>query len=263
MPGLKVIRAAMESDGDAWAAALGAGLWREKARVLKRDGGTVVYRVRLLDRDVVIKCWAMGPKARLQALIGGTRGMRQWRGAASLRKCGVATAWTWALLRGSLDGQRVECLVMEALQGKTVLQRLADGDLSVKQQHAVARALGEQVSGLAHQQVFNRDHKPSNLILVDPGKSVSIAVIDCVDIQRGRFGPEEMLSSLLIESLGVGLRPRLAIRMRVAHACTRQPPESFAGGHRHWLRQVWRKVEAIVRDHGDPTPHVSPLDAAL
>jgi tRNA A-37 threonylcarbamoyl transferase component Bud32 len=260
MPEFRVVQAALEADGRAWAEALAGGAWRAKARRLKHDGATTVYRARLLDRDVVIKSWRLGPTARLQSLFGATRAQRHWRGAALLRKAGIPTAWTWALLRGRLDGAPTECLVMEAVPGKSVLHRLADNDLSIRQQHAVAAALGAQIASLAKNLLYNRDHKPSNLILTDPGPaSVAISVIDCVDIRRGQFWPDEMLASLLIETLGVGLAPRLALRMRVAHASTRNVPEHLSHGQRAWLRETWRSASKLVRDHGDPTPRVNPL----
>lgn len=262
MPAFKVIKAALQADGNAWASALAGGLWRQKARILKRDGAFIVYRARLLERDVVIKLWPMTPKARLQALFANTRSLRHWRGAARLRKCGIPTAWTWAALRGTLDGRPAECLVMEALRGRTALQHLADNNLTIREQHAVAEAIGRQIAQLAAAMLFNRDHKPSNLIVTDtaPG-SAAVAVIDCVDIRRGQFRPDRMMAMLLIEALGVGLRPRLAIRMRIAHACTRAVPENFEGGPRQWLRDAWHRTDRLVRAHGDPTPRINPLGA--
>lgn len=257
MPGLRVIRAALASDGAAWAGALSGGAWLSRARVLKRDGATTVYRARLLEREVVIKCWELAPKARLQALIGNTRGLRHWRGAARLRKAGIATAWTWALLRGPDAGKAVEFLVMEALPGRTLLQHLADGDLTVGEEHALAKAVGAQIALMARHALHNRDHKPSNLIVTDPSRA-AVAVIDCVAIGR-HFRPDRMLASLVIEPRGIGRPPRRSLMMRTVLACIADAPAVFDAGPKRWRNEVWGLASRVVQDHGDPTPRVNPL----
>jgi tRNA A-37 threonylcarbamoyl transferase component Bud32 len=257
MANFRVIKAALVADGEAWASALAEGRWQRAARVLKRDGRTTVYRTRLLEREVVIKCWELGRKARLQAVFGATHGMRHWRGAARLRKAGIATAWTWALLRGKQGTGPVEILVMEALPGKTILQHLADRDLSVREEHALAAAVGAQIALMARHALHNRDHKPSNLIVTNPPLA-AVAVIDCVGIGR-RFRLDRMLASLVIEPSGVGHRPRRTLMMRTVRACIADAPEIFAGGSRRWRKEVWRLVSRVVQNHGDPTPRVDPL----
>lgn len=279
MPSLRAIRAALESEGDAWAAAIAAGAWRRGSLLLKRDGGTSVHRARILGREVVVKVWELGPKARLQAALGDTHALRHWRGAARLRKAGIATAWTWALLRGRLEGRSVEVLVMEALHGKTVLQHLADDDLSVRDQHALARAVGRYIVTMERHNLFNRDSKPSNLIATpDAGGEPVVAVIDCVAIRRFRhsYGPlamllfrrglrripsNRMLASLVIEPLGSGLLPRRALMMRVLRAL----PDIAPAGRDLWCRvrrSQWTEVSTMVQAHGDPTPRVNPLSSS-
>lgn len=146
---------------------------------------------------------------------------------------------------------------MEALPGKSILQHLADRDLTTRQEHAVAAAIGSDIALLARHVLQNRDHKPSNLILTNPAKP-AIAIIDCVAIRRG-IRADRMLASLVIEPSGVGLRPRRALMMRVIRECARNAPDILEGGHRRWVRELWRRVAAIVQAHGDPTPRVNPL----
>lgn len=277
MPALRVIRTALEADGRAWAAALADGQWRQKARVLKRDGGTVVYRTRLLDREVVVKCWDMTTKSRVQSLLGNTRGLRHWRGAARLRKCGVATAWTWALLRGDDEGRRVESLVMEALSGRSLLQHMADRDLTVPEEHAVTAAVARDVARLLHRGLYNRDHKPSNLIVVDPARSAAkVAVVDCLAIStvgllKGQEPGLQMFTSLMLEPIGVGHPPRRTLILRFLTVLLEElellkfgpslelSSRSARRDRRRAIPGLIRQVEARIRDHGDPTPRVNPL----
>src|SRR4029079_3031733 len=114
-------------------------------------------------------------------------------------------------------------LIMEALPGKTILQHLADNDLTARQQHAVARALGQQAAALMHHKHYNRDPKPSNqIVTVLTDRAATVALIDCVGIKRNLWfdsdEPIPMLPRMLIEALGVGLRPRRTLVMRALRA---------------------------------------------
>jgi hypothetical protein len=257
--------------GDAaWAGAIAdARAWS----VLKEDGGSSVLVGEARGRRVVVKCHApSGIAGRAKAAAGVSRLRRQWRGALWLRGRGFGTAAPLALLRGRGASGVVECLVMEAVEGPTVLEVLArlggrragsgrdDGASPpwVRGQHALARALGEQVARLCRSGRYNRDHKASNLIVTRlDRRCAEIAIIDSVAIRRRTALSGDvaarMLASLVIEPTGVGCPPRRALLMRGARACA----DALADGRS--ARELWRRAEAIVRRHGDPRPRVDPL----
>ncbi len=257
---LRPIRTAPGEDGRAWAAALSDPAWESNATLLKRDTTTTVHRATLRGREVVIKTWRLSAGAKLKSLLASSRAHRHWRGAAWLAAHGFRTATCYALLRNP----GTEVLIMEALPGKSVLHHLADRDLTVRQQHALAAELGRVVArfrarsdwrGHAH----NRDHKPSNLIAtsLDPPQ---VAIIDCVAIRHDWFDsdqPFRMLADLLIEPLGVGHPPRRTLMMRALLAYFREL--DTAPDRAKALRHFWQEVTDTIRAHGDPTPRVNPL----
>ncbi len=165
-----------------------------------------------------MKCWQLTVAGRLKSFLRCSRAFRHWRGAAWLAEHGFRTAACYSLLRGRVTwrgpGIDKEILIMEALPGKSVLHHLADRDLGVGQEHALARALGRMLADLARAGAYNRDGKPSNLIVTrtDPPE---IAVIDCVAIRaaRGASMPlERSAARLLIEPRGVGCPVRRGAR---------------------------------------------------
>lgn len=260
-----------------FAAKEAAGAWRTAlaefdettATVLKREGGSAVYRSRMVGRDVVVKVRELaGLKERVKQWTGSTRGLRHWRGADLLKTLGVATARPLALAieRGALGAR--EWLVLELLPGKTLLQHIADRDLTVKQEHEAARRVGRQVSQLSKGGHFNRDHKPSNIILMPGPDGLSPAIIDCVGLRRGSDQSQRMLHGLAVEPMGLGILPRRTLLARVIQAVVNEDfedfdlPESAAAirvakaAARHAYRDL---VVQSLKDHGDPTPRTNPL----
>jgi tRNA A-37 threonylcarbamoyl transferase component Bud32 len=265
MARLVIQRTARGEDPVAWRAALEA-FDRSRATVLKREGGNAVYRARVMGREVVIKVReSRGLKELLKRWAGSSRGARHWRGAAWLIEHGILTARPFAL---ATDGAR-EWLVLEALKGKTLLQHIADRDLTVKEEHEVARRLGRQMSDISLTDRFNRDHKPSNIILVRGTGGYSPAVIDCVAIRRGLQNSWRMMHALAVEPLGLGILPRRALRARVIYEFCRawfegeweRAPGDGRRRARLNRRMEWRILEGSLRKHGDPVPRVNPLDA--
>lgn len=244
--------------------------------MLKRDGGTSVYRAKLLEREVVLKSWEVRTIGdRLKAFARMSRADRHWRGAEWLLQHGLETADPFALVEERRRGGRRIWLVMAALRGKTVLQHLADGDLSVRQEHAVARELARIRQVMIAAGRFNRDFKPSNLIVTDarPGR-IRIATIDCVAIRRIPRGDDQaalrMDASLFIEPLGVGRPPRAALACRFlvsvyeASLSPRGVPESIVENVRAtkpW-KSSWARARDFIVAHGDPTPRINPLAPA-
>ncbi len=221
---------------------------------LKIDGDTAVWRCRLLERDVVLKCWTLRSASdRVKNALRAGRADRHWRNAAWLYRRGIGTAKCVALATDRSTPAR-RWLVMEHVPGATLLEELASA--SVRRQHQIARAAGGQLAEFAARGVYNRDHKPSNLIVREACGDTDLSVLDCVAIRRGRR-PERMMASLLIEPAGCGVPVRAALAMRALR--------EFVGASweiPHWRRdrhRLWHAVADMVRAHGDPTPRVNPL----
>jgi tRNA A-37 threonylcarbamoyl transferase component Bud32 len=243
-----------------WADAL-ASFNPSEAQLLKQDSGTAVYRTTMLALAVVIKRWDLtGPAARLKSLLGASRAHRHWRGADRLLKNNISTAQPYVLARSG----RAQWLVMQALEGKTLLEHMRDQDLSVKQSHALARDIGRQLADFDLAMVYNRDHKPSNLIVVGDQAQRSVAVIDTVAIRKG-LDHARMMASLLIEPTGCQLRVRSALAMRVLRSyyderkTARASDDDTPRRMREYRSYTWKQVRRLIARHGDPTPRVDPL----
>lgn len=260
----------------AWARAI-AEFDEAKPKLIKQDGPVTIWRANLLAHDVAVKRWLLRtPSDRAKASARRSRADRQWHGARWLAAHGLRTASPIAVLadRDSL------WLITEWLDGPTVLDRLAaPPDDTGPDLPAVAESLGSQVAQLINQGRFNRDHKPSNLILLrararrTPGLTDDrarpllpvIAIIDTVAIRRtapipgGRArAAARMLASLLIEPAGVGHPPPSWWLPRLAAACARgfRAPSPPADALASRLTEL---ALARVTRHGDPSPRTNPL----
>lgn len=249
---------ARSSDLD-WAGACAAF---EDGLVLKDHHGGTVWRADLLGRHCVLKCLRLhGPRRWAQSRLHTSPAWRHWQQARWLRAHGFSTAETWAIVRGTRDGEPVECLIMQHLPGESVLEHMAMLDLPAHAQHHVAEAVARLACRLAHEGRVNRDAKPSNLIVTSLHETgAHLAVIDCADLRRCPRDDEaavvRMLASAAIEPLGVGFlarRPVLMTAVRTA-AETLDPLRV-----KTMTKHLWRRVEAAVREHGDPTPRDNPL----
>jgi hypothetical protein len=147
---------------------------------------------------------------------------------------------------------------------------MAGGVLSAREEHNLARALARQLVALTLAGRYNRDHKPSNLIILDSGApDPRPAIIDTVAIKElrpwRRADLYHMFASLVIEPMGCGCPPRRPLMMRVLVEHQREllrripdllPPDPAtrrAARHMDWMR-----IAGIVAEHGDPTPRVRP-----
>jgi tRNA A-37 threonylcarbamoyl transferase component Bud32 len=242
--------------------------------VLKEDGAVGVYRAEMLGRAVVLKRWDLDSlPARFKTALHASRGHRHWRGAECLLGHGIPTATPYLLATRRGSGTNELWLVMEALRGRTLLGHLAASDLSVRQEHAMARAAGRMVAQVGLARLFNRDSKPSNLIVTGVETDApEIAIIDCVAIRRAPSalppGAWRMFASLVIEPMGCGVAPRRTIMMRALRGyfgeAMNQRHEMRSVGRedrRTALRLVWNAVSMMIQEHGDPQPRVNPLVA--
>ncbi len=237
-----------------------------RATVLKQEAGSDVLLATLLGKSVVIKrSLRRGLGDRLKWMTRASRGHRQWRGAEWLQEHGFGTARPLVLAYEPGRPAR-EWLVLEALSGKTLLQHIADNDLCVREEHAVARAVGRQVSALIKSGRFNRDHKPSNLIVLRTAEGFSISIIDCVAIRRGKDGAVRMLHALAVEPTGLGVLPRRALLARVVASMVESDFARLDAALPEVRLARWASRRAIrdlvigsLHRHGDPTPRTNPL----
>lgn len=233
---------------------------------IRRDGDCRVWRARLAlgdhQRDVVLKIEPLStPWALLRSWIGLTRHARQWRGAELLVARGFQAARPLALLRSGTPGLRCEVLVIEWIEGRSVLEHLARG-LPVRRQHALAGAVGSLFARFQHQGLVVRDPKPSNLI-VTSWQPLRLALVDTVDVRRGAMDPLDIIKAYF-EPNGVGLRPRRALIALAlfalidgcADANSPRPPD-----HRTRVRLLWKRAAETVRRHGHTAPTDDPLRA--
>jgi hypothetical protein len=248
--------------------------WPERVeRVLKADGGSRVVLLRLGERRVVLKLILMrGWMARARTWLGMTRHHRQWQGAEWVRAAWTGTSEPLAI--GTIETADIngihshwQWLGVGYLVGPTLLDALRDAQRMPpnhrrRREHALAVAAGGSVRKLTRAGLLNRDHKPSNLIVLrsDPRHiHAPVGVIDTVGIRRtlngklDRSALERMLASLIIEAIGCGVFPsvwsrRAAVRVAMG-----------AWDPRMSTMHVWRAVRRIIERHGDPTPKVDPL----
>lgn len=262
----RILRLGHSETAPAWTEAL-AAFDAGSATVLKREGGSAVYRTRMVNRDVVVKVREMrGIKERIKLWADNTRGLRHWNGAEWLMSQGIATARPYVLaMEKRPEGMR-EWLVIRLLSGKTLLQHIADRDLSVTQEHELAREVAKQVAALTKAGRFNRDHKPSNVMVVPGPSGLAPAIIDCVAIQPGTDGTQRMLHALAVEPLGLGILPRRALCARVVHALVEAehagveaPPEAMRLARWASRRGYWKLVVDSLHRHGDSRPRTDPL----
>lgn len=243
--------------GDEVARALGE-VDLARAEILKLEGGDSVVACTILGRATVVK--VQGPRGivgTIKRYLGLSRAWRQWRGAATLARLSIATAQPLALAIEIGTGR--EWFVADRLIGPTLLHELAGKGMGARPavQHEIAEAVGRQVGAMVRAGHFNRDHKPSNIVLTADGP----AVIDTVAIRQCRDGSREaaarMLASLVIEPTGCGFPARLALRARCVAAAA--SVLEGAGAERASRRELWSLAREIIRDHGDMRPRVSPL----
>ena len=247
-------------DAGAWRAFLaGAGAGGE---ILKQDRGSAVVASRFVgsgrDRAVVLKYregrgWIEG----VRAWMGLGREDRQWRGAELVAGASVPTARPLAV--GVFGGSpRVRVLALERVPGRTLLDHLATGDLTLGQERALAGEIGRLAGRLSRVGLVNRDAKPSNWVVASAvPERVQLVLIDTVGITASTSSARAlgMLASMVIESIGVGCRPRRSVLWRGLRAYLR---ERFGAVEKRRLREYWQGVAGRIASHGDPTPRVDP-----
>lgn len=242
-------------------------VWRATVE-LPTGPATVVMKVHALKTH---KDW-------VRSSLHLSRLRRQWRGAARLSRAGFGVAKCHALLRGTRDGQRMDVLVMDATPGRTLLNTIADRDLTPAEARGLALGLGRLVNLLWNQKLHSKDLKPSNLLVGPfPAAAKSPPKITILDSDAVGRTPAHPLLPLVIEPFGLGVLPRRTVLWRVAKAWAWNAwlngPDEFASGAPHdttgpagprametrIARRAWRDIEKLVRAHGDATPLHNPI----
>lgn len=233
--------------------------------MLKEDGPDSVYSAVAdpagLPREIVVKIHeSRSLKDRFRAWTGSTRLRRQRLGAQLLQRAGVATAAPLAAGVGTNSNGECEWLVLESVPGKTLLAALDQA--SPDQAASLARTLGELIRRMlmSPSPVFNRDQKPSNIIVADGG----FVIVDTVGVRALSSMPREraaarMVASALIEPAGCEVRLPKTFAANILAGIGTQPqggPNPFDSVA---LARVATMVSAILREHGDPTPRINPL----
>lgn len=242
--------------------------WAVGAEIFKKTDDSSVIRSMVLSRDLVLKTSRVGGvKGLLQALASSTRAHRQWSGSEWLRSVGVTAPRCVAIVRGTRDGTPVETLVTEYVPGHTLLWLIARGvikeDPDSPASRAIAYAVGRDMAQIVKSGRFNRDHKPSNLVVTNAGPPVAkITTVDAVAIQSLKpedrvDGMARMVAALIIEPKGIGhpIPPPMLRRIVDALAHEMVGPANADS----WTGDMIMRAERLVAAHGDATPQHDPL----
>lgn len=267
MSDVRILKLAGDSiSGDQWARGLASF---EPAAILKQEPGAAVHLALIHGQSVVVKSLDLSSQAaRLAARLHLSRLHRQWRGHQRLAAAGIATSQPVCLARiDSPIATPQLLLVLRHVEGKSLLQHLSDQDLSASAQHHLARLLGDQIGSIARARLRNRDHKLSNLIVMDAeGVTPRIVVIDAAGVGNKRKGTREqvasrMLFSAIVEPTGLRLPVRRSLQVRVARACAQAMLHGGASRQQRRLltRRLLRQAARRLAHHGDPTPRTNPL----
>lgn len=231
--------------------------WTAAAVLKATDSGSVVELAveraesrkesSAFEHGVIAKSMSLASQRdRAKAAARHHRLWRQWRGSEQLAGI-VPTAPLIALYQGERDDLPVLTLLMGRVPGPTLLDQLAKD-----QADDLAGPVGELLGRLIRHRLYNRDPKPSNLIVAAQG----LTTIDTVAIRR-TIRPvrslTRMLAALVLEPTGVGSSPSRAWLTRaVASAVDR-------AGLGCDPAAILARVDAVVAGHGDPTPRDNPL----
>jgi tRNA A-37 threonylcarbamoyl transferase component Bud32 len=228
--------------------------------VVKTDDRSSVLSGEVAGRGVIVKTLTAHPaRSRAPSSIGRTRLTRQWRGAELLIESGFTTVEPVLMWHGrSSRGHYAETIVMERVEGRTLLRVAAEGGLGFAEQRWLARETGRLTGRLVAAGLFNRDHKPSNIIVRErtPNGDTRLADLVLIDtsgvVRIGSRRPERMLFNLAVELVGTRTLPR---RTHLRRAIDAYVEQAGAGEP----REIWAFVRHMLAVHGDPTPKDDPL----
>lgn len=266
---VRVLRALEDApDRSDWITALSSRDWNVGGELFKRSDDGTVIRAMVLSRDVVLKTIPLrGIKGLTQRFTRSTRAHRQWAGCDWLRTAGLQAPRCVALIAGKRNGVHVECLVMDYIPGHTLLWHIARGaindDPESHASRAVAYAVGRDIARLVKAGRFNRDHKPSNLVVAQAGPpTAQIAIVDAVAIRPlpskdTGDAIARMLASLMIEPRGIGHPVPPAFMRRVVSAIAHETVD--ASGVETWTEGMLTRATRLADAHVHAAPKDDPL----
>ena len=226
---------------------------------LLKDGGTrTVWKSALSDHSpVIIKCRSAGHFSFLRSTVGQSPMQNELRGLRSLALLNIPASKPIAYIRAA----HCEAIVLSYVPGPTLLEVLSSRRLTIPQEISLCRAVASEICSLLRASYFNRDNKPSNLIVVGDFSSPSIAVIDAAGIKSslGRtFALRLMLASLYIEPHGTWNTVRNSLCMRMLVIISKELGARSQDTRRE-SRNLWRLVQNQVEYHGNPRPTHDPM----
>lgn len=273
VPPTEGLRVAKYAEGagyapDQWARALAAVDW-DQAQLLSDKPDSSVWRAELVVQKrpmtLVIKCERLqGIGDHLKSLLRRSKVHQQWKGAERLNAM-FTPAKCFAILRSG----DLEMLVMESVEGRTLLETITHRALSVPEERALSRVFAWEAGRLLMATGW-RDMKGSNLVVTRPdAEKLVIRAIDTVGV--GRAHSVHGLFPMVAEAIGCGVLPRRACLMRFLSAFVREyrnweitAPDEQDANAKNWERQerrtVWRRIHHALQSHGDPTPRHNPLN---
>lgn len=253
---------------------------------LKPDDLRSVWRVPMPGGGAtVLKLTPHTPRQRVQVALGMSQLQRQWRGADWLIRHEIPVARPWAIGRARFNNLHVQWLLLEHIEGRTLLSELArvhaaPASVPLAVQAAWAEASGLLIARLLALGKYNRDHKPSNFIAAPaaPGALIGdLTMIDTVAIRpiarwRGGPGPRtacaRMLAALYIEAAGCNVPPRATLAFRTLRALamaelaaagvTPTPYPRFRRALRAVIRTAAGTAAELISTHGPAAPRVFP-----
>lgn len=258
----------MGRDVRIWHLGVGEGraLWeRELSRefwtggeIVKRDErGREVWLASVESERVAVKVRPLESAIeRLRFRLGLTDLGKAALGAAVLSARGLLTPRVRVLGLVRHEGAWREVLVSPWAEGPTLLAAWANADAPGRR--ALARLAGDVVGGLAGLGLFNRDAKPSNVVLDDTDGPVMVDV-GGVRLSGGDRALElaRMVSALGFEPTGVGHAPAFGEVVVGARAALRG-----SGVDRRGRQRVVSELRKLIAAHGDPRPKDDPLARA-
>ena len=236
-----------------WERVLAGGGWRAGDLVKSDDRGCEVWRVELLGGATAVKVRPVpGVLDRLRFRLGKTDLSRAFLAGALLMARGFESPGVRVLALVRVEGVWFEVLATVWAKGEPMIRRWCDADES--ERNALARRAGELVGALSARGLFNRDSKPSNVV-------VDGDVLSLIDVGGVRIAGEDrvrelarMLSAQGFEPTGVGQKPAVGQML----ACVRSAC-AVAGMCGFDRRVVVGRLRLLIHGHGDPVPKDSPL----
>ncbi|MEM9084260.1 MAG: lipopolysaccharide kinase InaA family protein, partial [Planctomycetota bacterium] len=237
-PGLSRARivARTEGVGDQWVIRSLESVGGEGWTSLKSDEHTTVFVGVLAGGWSIVKTHALTrPKDSLAAIFRRTRLHRQFRGTVRSIRAGIPAAIVRLVIRGrDEEGRVIDTLIMERVPGRSVLEIFADAETNEETKRELAELVGALTHTLLAEGLFNRDHKPSNIIVDESRGGFRPVLIDCVGVRKAKTGDtiERLLKNLVVELIGYSCAPSSTSAWRAL--CASLPDAS-----RHERKAAW------------------------